>query len=295
VTSSPTTDARRLDGALVLATRFLVGVAAIVLVLATAADALGAKPRRGRIYDAVAGHQNPANGTGQSFFALKVSPRGRRVTVPPGEWDLPCTAGPSKGTDLAPSTVATTVALKANGSFVASLEQVDLNSGQPIADSPIVVRGRFVTTLRATGTISFKGTAGDDTSCNARVAWGSTLRPLNDHFVGKTGTGARVTFDRTVERHPLVWNFSVGNVPATCGANGNSVLTVVDAYLGRVRKGKFHAATEDANAEAVTINGTFPTFGSASGNASETDRGGCSFTAIRWTAKRTGRGVASSP
>jgi len=196
---------------------------------------------------------------------------------------------------LAPSTAATTVTLKANGSFVASLNQVDPNSGQPIADSPIVLKGKFVTPLRATGMISFKGTAGDDKGCNARVAWSSELRALNDHFVGETSTGARVTFDRTVERHAVVWNFPVGNVPATCGANGPSVLSVLDAYLGRVRRGRFHADTEDANAEAVNISGAFTTFASASGTASETDRGGCSFTAIRWTATRTGRGVASGP
>jgi hypothetical protein len=265
---------------------------ALLLVLATAA--FGATPKRGRIYDAVAGHQNFLNGNGQSFFSLDVSPGGGRVTVPSGEWDMPCTAGPSKGSDLAPSTARTTVRLR-HGSFVASLRQVDLNSGRPIADSPIVITGRFVTAVKATGKLSFKGTEGDDRRCNARVSWTSTLRPLNDHFVGKTSTGARVTFDRTVEPLPVVWNFSVGSVPAKCGANADSVLTVADAYLGRVRRGRFSASTEDADAEAVTIRGSFTTPGSASGTASEDDRGGCYFTGITWTALRTGRGVASSP
>lgn len=275
--------------------RLSIGAVVVVLLLVGASGAFAAKPRGARIYDAVAGHQNPANGTGQSFFSLDVSSGGIRVTVPPGEWDMPCTAGPSKSTDLAPSTVDTTVSLGPNGSFVASLKQVDSNSGRPIADSPIVVRGRFVTALRATGTVSLEGKAPDDKGCNARVSWTSTLRPLNDHFVGKTSTGARVTFDRTVEPHPVVWNFSVGMVPATCGGTRTSGLTVVGAYLGKLHKGRFSAETEDANAEAVTINGRFTTPGSASGTASEVDRGGCSFTGIAWTARRTGRSVASSP
>jgi hypothetical protein len=275
--------------------RLSVGAAMVALLLVVATAAFGATPRRGRIYDAVAGHQNPANGNGQSFFSLDVSPGGGRVSVPPGEWDMPCTAGPSKGSDLAPTTAATTVRLRADGSFAVSLRQLDLNSGRPIADSPLVITGRFVTAMKATGKISFKGKAADDKRCNARVGWTSTLRPLNDHFVGETSTGARVTFDRTVEPHPVVWNFSVGTVPAKCGANRNSVLTVADAYLGRVRRGRFSASTEDADSEAVTIRGRFPTPGSATGTASEVDRGGCYFTGITWTALRTGRGVASSP
>jgi hypothetical protein len=277
-----------------LVKRLSTGAAMVALLLVLAPAALAATPRRGRIYDAVAGRQNPANGNGQSFFSLDVSPGGGRVSVEPGEWDMPCTAGPSKGSDLAPSTATTTVRLR-HGSFVASLRQVDLNSGRPIADSPIVMTGRFVTASKATGKISFKGSAADDRRCNAQVSWTSTLRPLNDHFVGKTSTGARVTFDQTVEPHPVVWNFSVGTVPAKCAGNGDSMLTVADAYLGRVRRGRFSASTEDADAEAVTIRGSFTTPGSARGTASEDDRGGCYFTGITWTAQRTGRGVASSP
>jgi hypothetical protein len=128
-----------------------------------------------------------------------------------------------------------------------------------------------------------------------QASWTATLRPLNDHFVGKTSTGARVSFDRTVEPHPVVWNFSVGKVPAACGPEGNSVLTILDAYLGKVRHGRFSAATEDLNAEAVTVRGRFTTSSTASGAASEVDRGGCVFTGITWAAHRTGRSAASSP
>lgn len=279
----------RLMGRL-LATGTVVGM---LLVLAT--DALAATPTRGRIYDAIAGNRDPGSGTGQSFFSVEVSADGRRVTLPGGQWDLPCTGGPSKGGDLAPSTAATTVKLKSNGSFAVSLSQVDSNSTQPVHDSPVVVRGRFVSSSEATGTISFTGISGDDTGCDARARWTSHLRPLNDHFAGTTSTGAVVTFDRTVERHPVVWNFSVGDVPAQCYANPASVLDVRDAFVGRVRNRRWHTTTEDANAEAVTISGRFITRRSASGTVGEQDRGGCFFNGIGWSAHLTGRSSTSSP
>ena len=269
----------------------VVGVAALV----AAASVLAAHPRRARFYDAIAGKQNPANGTGQSFFTLTISRSGARVTVGSGEWDMPCTGGPAKGTDLAPTTADRSVRLSRRGSFKISLRQIDETTGNPVADSPVVVSGKFVTGGSATGTLSFKGTASDDHGCNAHVSWKATLRPLNDHFVGTTSGGAKVTFDRTVQRHSVIWNFSVGGVSATCTPSGTSTLDVVDAFVGKVVNRKFSATTEDANAEAVTIKGTFSTSKQASGTVSETDRGGCVFSDVHWTAQFTGRSAASSP
>ncbi len=197
--------------------RLPIGAAVLVLLLAATADAFAAQGRRGRIYDAVAGHRDPGSGTGQSFFSLDVSAGGTRVTVSRGEWGLPCVAGPAKGTVLAPDTTEPTVSLRRNGSFVASLKLLDSNSGHPSADSPIVVTGKFVTASKASGPISFEGTAADDKGCKARASWTATLRPLNDHFVGRTSTGARVSFDRTVEPRPVVWNVSVGKSPRAVG------------------------------------------------------------------------------
>jgi hypothetical protein len=238
------------------------------------------KPFAGRIYD--------ATGRGGLGFNITVSTSGRRVTMSSEEgYQFVCGPGPDHGDQ--PDIVASThsAPLTKLGTFTASL---------PVKhDRPIKLTARLVTRSTVSGTLAWHGTESDVRGCNVAVNWTAELRPLNDYFAGATSTGASVTFAVTASPKPVLSEFSVGGVPATCPAgqgddSGQEDISISDGYVGAVRDGRFSATTEDSDDIAFTARGTITGI-TASGVVSEFDRDGCGYGKTQWTAQFLRRGV----
>jgi hypothetical protein len=158
-------------------------------------------------------------------------------------------------------------------------------------DTPVRVAGQFVSPDRATGTVSFEGSDGEDTGCHASASFTASIVPLNLHFAGRAANGARVTFDRSIEPHPQVLNFSVGRVRARCASGGSEFKTLDRAFGGRIRSGRFAADGEDRTSEAARVSGRFTSSTRAQGTAGKTGRDDCGFSGLAWTAGVGGGGV----
>jgi hypothetical protein len=179
------------------------------------------------------------------------------------------------------------VAVSPTGGFTFSL-------GRPA----VVIVGRFVTRTTATGRVA-STVSSDPGTCSLKATWRATLIPrtVAEHYVGKTATGAKVSFSVT---HPAnkpssltVGNFAVGNVLSVCsaeGGGGTREISFEDGSVGRVNNGHFSygegAPASSSHEDLGFVASGKLTGNTASGVVGATDPSGCGYGPIHWTAKR---------
>jgi hypothetical protein len=161
-----------------------------------------------------------------------------------------------------------------------------------------VIVGRFVTRTTATGRVA-STVSSDPGTCSLKATWRATLIPrtVAEHYVGKTATGATVSFSVT---HPAnkpssltVGNFAVGNVLSVCsavGGGGTREISFEDGSVGRVSNGHFSngegAPASSSHEDLGFVASGKLTGNTASGVVGATDPSGCGYGPIHWTAKR---------
>ncbi len=236
--------------------------------------------KAGRHYSALAG-----SGLGQSYFSLDVSPDGHHFAVRDEQFGFTCTGGTDRGQTLGISTADGQGTLGADGSFAVALTVVSDSPGQVVHDTPVQVSGRFTSGRRAVGGLSFRGSDGEDLGCNASQSWSAKLVPLNLRYAGRTSTGARVTFERSIAAHPEILNFSVGATRARCASGVTELKTIQGAYGGHVHHGRFHAQGEDSSSEAAAVAGHFSDSHHASGSVGISGRDDCGYGGLHWSAR----------
>jgi hypothetical protein len=251
-----------------------------VAVTSGAAATKAVKPFSGRIYDA-SGHEYLS-------FVIDISASGRQVSVPAAAYDLVCGPGPLRGDLPEIPASAGTASLTRDGSFRLMLR---------VRNNPaITLVGTFVTRTKVSGTLSWHARESDLRGCGVQENWSANLRPLSDYFAGQTSTGASVTFTVTHSSTPSLIDFSVGGVPATCPAGsggaqpGPQLISISDAYVGRILDTNFSAQTEDSNGIEFSVKGTV-SGNTASGVVSSTDRTGCAYGDTQWSASFVRRGL----
>ena len=116
------------------------------------------------------------------------------------------------------------------------------------------------------------------------------------HFIGTTDEGTRVTFQRTIERHPHVTRFDFGALDTyfgqtTCGtvtvATGPTLAPPFDQFALPVHHRSF-SGSYFYEVYGVDISGRFVAKDRASGTVSYGDRGDCVTGIVHWTARRAG-------
>ena len=115
------------------------------------------------------------------------------------------------------------------------------------------------------------------------------------HFTGTTDQGTRVSFQRTIERHPRVTRFDFGSLRAVCGYT-ETVVTVVtgktawpphDEFALPVDHGRFSGEYASRMYDyGMSISGRFDAKDRASGTVSYRDRSDCMTGNVHWTAHR---------
>ena len=119
--------------------------------------------------------------------------------------------------------------------------------------------------------------------------------PPVQRFTGTTNKGTRVTFQRTIERHPRITRFNFGSLRTTCGGNvtvmtGHNLAPPYDEFALPVEHGRFSGVhfspLADLTAQ-IRIGGRFDAKDRASGTVSYGDRGTCTTGSVHWTAHRT--------
>ncbi len=133
-------------------------------------------------------------------------------------WDLPVACKGLRSTDLPSYLVVDSARIQRDGTF-------RTNFGIP---GRITLTGRFLGHGRASGTVRYR-VRGPDKGCTADGIWTAHVsppRPPVQHFAGTTSEGTRVTFERTIERHPRVTRFDFGLLRVkfpdgdSCGSRG---------------------------------------------------------------------------
>jgi hypothetical protein len=261
----------------------------VIGLLVSVSLASGSTPRGGAIFDATAdfGHGEDAV---LNQFVLRVSPGGRRVTVPATQIAVICTAGPSKGEGPGLSVPTARAPIGPGGTVSLTLAT---NDG---GNAPMTLTGTFVSRRRFSGTLVFGG-GRQDPHCDARLKVVARLRILTryrtDQFVGLTTAGNKLSFYRTVAKQPLVGGLNVPSVTARCpggGTEGKEISTG-RGVIAAVRHGAFRSVDEtDEGSEAFSFAGRFSDSTTASGTLGLAGRDDCSFSALRWTATRVGPG-----
>ena len=112
------------------------------------------------------------------------------------------------------------------------------------------------------------------------------------HFTGTTDEGPRVTFERTVERHPRVTRFDFGSLRATYAYSGEQCGPVPVAtgqgFVLPVHQERFSGTYFPGWGFSIDIRGRFDANDQASGTVSYGDRGDCGTGNVHWTAHRAG-------
>ena len=242
--------------------------------------------RRGSTYE---GDGRPPHLSKRSFLLeFRVARDGRRLTVL-NVWNLAAACGTVS--HYYPSFGFGPVQIRRDGTFRA--ESRDYTSdGRGI---PVTVTGRFLSHGRARGTLRHRGRAARK-GCNADGAWTAHVKgrpPRVQRFTGTTDKGTRVTFQRTIERHPHVTRFNFGSLRTSCGYT-ETVMTGVngwppyDEFALPVDQGRFSGEyTSSMGDYGGRINGRFDAKDRASGTVSYRDRADCTIDTIHWTAHRT--------
>jgi hypothetical protein len=255
----------------------------IVVGLGVGAVAAVASPvRRGAIYDGRGRqpHFSLPNGASYGSFVLRlvVAPNGRRVSRL-YVWGL---AVACHGGFTNPDIGSAPAVIRRDGTFRAPL---------PVTfSSALTLTGRFLAHGRARGTLRYRGGA-PLKGCNADGVWTAHVKPPPppvQHFVGTTGQGTQVTFERTIERTPHLTRFDFGSLQTNCGprqvATGTELGPPFDVQFAlAVHQHSFSGDYLD-EAFDVKITGSFGADNSASGTVNYGDRGGCNTGDVHWTA-----------
>ena len=257
----------------------------IVAVLGAGARAAVTSPvQRGATYDG-RGRQPrfllpPGRGgpDGSFILRLRVASSGRRVERV-DLWGLPVACSRSSYTDAMAQPGS--AGIRRDGTFRASLTAA--------GGTALTLAGRFLPHGHARGTFHYRG-RGPLTGCNADGIWTAQVKPPPppvQQFVGTTDEGTRVTFERTIERHPHVTRFDFGLLQTNCMplkvATGPELGPPFDEFALPVHNNRFSGDYFD-EAYDITITGSFGAKNRASGTVSFVDRGDCHTGGVRWTA-----------
>ena len=255
--------------------------------------AMASPVRRGAWYRGTGRQPHwPARGTGDSsgnfdvyFLATR---NGRQVTHLGASVEVWCAR---KHWTRFPELVDLSAPIRRGSTFRTSLRALS-------SASPVELTGRFLSRGRARGTLRFRG-RGLDKDCNADGTWTAHAWPLPPpmkHFTGRTDQGTRVTFERTIERHPRVTGFNFGRLNGTVSSGGTCAYVLTTGGLEPpwyqfalpVNRGRFSGGYKDAGgATGIDISGRFDAKDRASGTLSYGDRGDCHIHA-HWTAHPAG-------
>ena len=159
----------------------------------------------------------PARGTGgvsgNFVVSFLVARNGRQVTqLSVGRLYAVCAREPPDYGIPDGTPVTGSAHIRRDGTF-----RADLKDTFDIGDSPVELTGRFLSHGRARGTLRYRG-RGFDKDCKADGTWTAHAWPPPppvQHFTGTTDQGTRVTFERTIERHPHVTDFDFGSFHGT--------------------------------------------------------------------------------
>ncbi len=257
----------------------LIGIAALL----SPAGAGAANPLRGRIYDAATAYTDVASVT----FALVVSRDGRRVRFSGDGADIGC----GGNTSLSLGTTGSPAArLSATGGFSFSVPMVsDISSDPP--SHPLRVTGHFSSGSAATGLVDFDQTFPGGSRCRMHARWQGKLRPRFDVFRGGSGAGTRVTFARTVARHPVLTDFSFGTISLRCDDGSRISDSTTSTASIVVRPGPFSALLATNGGEYETVAGRFSTQRAIQGTMSFASRSNCSAPVMHWSVRLVARDV----
>lgn len=252
------------------------------------AMAVTASPvRRGSTY--LGTGRDPVGSLVVQFF---VSPDGRSV-MQLQVWDLPVACEGRGTSDLPSFPVVYFARIQRDGTF-----RTDFFPG-----SPLTLTGRLLSHRRASGTVRYRG-RGPDKGCTADGIWTAHIsppRPPVQHFAGTTSEGTRVTFERTIERHPRVTRFDFGVLRVkfpdgdSCGSRGVATGRVLvrppvdgpEFALPVLHHERFFGIYGNM-VDYVDIRGRFGANDQASGTVSYGDRADCTTGNVHWTAHRAG-------
>ncbi len=261
---------------------------AISLVLCATAGA--APVRGGATYDG-RGRQpqfplSPGGPDGSFIIQFRVTRDGRRVTEL-HVWGLPAACARPARSYIDPSPAVGSARIRSGGTFRADLEATI--SG--LVGSKVIVTGRFLSHGRARGTLDYRGPRGPQRGCTADGSWAAHVKPPPppvQHFTGTTAEGTRVTFERTIERHPHVKRFHFGSLRTSCGnttlvETGPLIEAPFDQFALTVNGRRFsgHYSNESFY---IDITGRFDMKNLASGTVRYGDRADCTTACVAWTA-----------
>ena len=218
-------------------------------------------------------------------FHLNVAPDSRRVTVTSSFLAVPCTGGPQKGEEIGLDVSGGHARVGAGGTLRVTLRTDD--GGR----APMILTGRFVSSKKFIGTMSFSGGT-EDPHCDAkfRVAAWMSNRFRTYLWVGRTAAGNRLKFYRTVGARPKVLGLHVvvtGKCPG--GFTRPKGISMYRGITTPVKHGAFRQVGEDLNTEDVTFTGRFLSSTTATGRLQFEGRDDCGVD-LRWRAKRVGPG-----
>ena len=273
-----------------------VGIALLTVIVAVLGlEAMGAvaspRPARGNVYEG-SGRQ-PHFSKGSFLVQFRVARNGRRITQL-NVWNLHAACG--RGRDYyQPSFGVGSAQIRRDGIFKAVWR--DNVSGWPPPGSLITLTGRFLNHGRASGTLRVRGRQ-TWKGCNADGIWTAHVKPPPppvQHFTGTTDKGTRVTFQRTIERHPRVTRFTFDSLRTRCGftvtaTTGHTNFPPYNEFALPVVHGRFSGDYMSRMADFyIRISGRFDAKDQASGTVLYGDRGDCMTGRIHWTAHRAGR------
>ena len=268
--------------------------ASIVALLGLETMAAVASPaRRGATYEGDG--RQPHYSEGRFVLQFRVARNGRQVRelqVP--YLDVDCTRDHREL--QIPSPVVGSAHIRGGSTFRAVLR--DGREGTAVG-GPVEFTGRFLSRGRARGTLRYRG-RGQYRDCKADGTWTAHVKPPPPpvrRFTGTTEQGTRVTFERTIERHPLVKRFDFGWLRATYAWIGVQCGPVkVAAPLGTepwwnqfalpVNHRRFSGRYSGFG--SIYISGRFDAKDRASGTVSYGDRGDCVTGDVHWTAHPAG-------
>jgi hypothetical protein len=245
--------------------------------------------RRGATYDGIGRQRHfllagtPGSPSGNFVIRFRVARNGRRVAQL-HVWGLDAACAGKDGGYGEPSPEVGWARIRRDGRFRAVL--------RTNASSPIIFTGRFLGHRRARGALSYRG-RGAARGCNADGVWTARVKPPPppvQHFIGTTDEGTRVTFERTIERHPRVTRFSFGSLQTNCGtlivATGPELGPPFDVQFSLpVVNGSF-SGEYFYEVYVVNISGRFDPNDQTSGTVRYGDRGDCVTRDVHWTAHR---------